>query len=226
MYESKGTSHARNLFLELTLCLLNFKRQIEMCRKVKDINKEEINRLKEKYADILQGKYELNIHKISNFVNLVIPVLAEQFKDQTDVRYFCLFSNCIPQKRSYKTKQKYVQHLCLKHGFQLPGQGLFLLNNDKNIKYGGFVCKKCKKNFKRKDHLEAHIKNVECSKSSKKKQDSKIKDNKADLRKDFLSVSNKYQKKDDDILILEKSFSNCSLVDISLEQPSIICLDE
>lgn len=86
-----------------------------MCRKVKDIKIEEINRLKNKYEHVLNGRVELNIHKISNFVNLVIPTLALQFGDQTNVRYNCLFSCCIPHKRSYQTKQKFIQHLFLKH---------------------------------------------------------------------------------------------------------------
>lgn len=135
-----------------------------MCRKVKDVKDEDINRLKEKYKDVLSGRLEMNHHKISNFVTLIIPVLAEQYKDQTNVRYNCLFSDCIPFNRSYITKQKYIQHLCLKHPHQLPGQGIFLLNSDSNIRFGGFNCEKCGRNFKRKDHFFNHSRNIDCKK--------------------------------------------------------------
>ena len=80
-----------------------------MCRKIKD-NKEMIERLKEKYENVINGIIEFHIQKISNFVNLVIPILAEQLKEQANVRYLCRFSNCIPQKKSYTTKEKFVQY--------------------------------------------------------------------------------------------------------------------
>ncbi|CAF1021476.1 unnamed protein product [Brachionus calyciflorus] len=195
-----------------------------MCRKVKDVKTEDLNRLKEKYDFVIRGSLELNIHKISNFVNLVIPTLAEQFKDQSDVRYFCLFSNCFPHKRSYKTKQKYVQHLCLKHAFQLPGQGIFLLNNDHNVRYGGFGCQKCGKNFKRKDHFDSHVKNVEnCSKTQRglKKPTDKVASE--DKEQNVFSLDSS---RDISMIEMEKSFSTCSLIDISLDQPSIICLED
>lgn len=194
-----------------------------MCRKVKDVKKEDINRLREKYDFVIRGSLELNIHKISNFVNFVIPTLAKQFKDQTNVRYFCLFSNCLPQKRSYKTKQKYVHHLCLKHAFQLPGQGVFLLNNDHNVRHGGFCCSKCGKNFKRKDHFDSHVKNVEnCTKSQKLIEKPTEKEALCGVNKPIILDSNG----DISLVELEKSFSTCSLIDISLDQPSIICLDD
>lgn len=181
-----------------------------MCRKVKDIKDEEINRLKEKYAHVLNGRLEMNVHKISNFVKLVIPTLAEQFKDQTLVRYNCLFSECIPQKRSYKSKQKYIQHLYLKHSNLLPGKGMFLLNHDRNICTDGFLCSQCGKNFKRKDHLQCHIKHVhnssKISVSTKQNpiNESEVNNNQHDI------------KNDNDIIILDETFSQCSLVDINL----------
>lgn len=197
-----------------------------MCRKVKDIKSEEINRLKEKYENVLNGRLELNIHKISNFVNLVIPTLALQYKDQTDVRYNCLFSNCIPQKKSYKTKQKYIQHLYLKHSNMLPANGLFLLNNDSNMCINGFWCSKCGKNFKRKDHLYSHFRKVAlCSNGSLM-----IENPGLERKKGQKAKKNNIKKTDTDIIILEKSMTDCSLVDISLtvdekNDQSIICLD-
>ncbi|CAF1099339.1 unnamed protein product [Brachionus calyciflorus] len=142
-----------------------------MCRKVKDVKDEEINRLKEKYKDVLSSRLEMNHHKIMNFVSLIIPVLAEQFKVQSDVRYNCLFSNCIIENRSYVRKQMFIQHLCQKHGHQLPGQGIFLLNGDSNFRYGGFDCEKCGRNFTRKDHFIFHSKNIDCKKNQKSNED-------------------------------------------------------
>ncbi|CAF1036269.1 unnamed protein product [Brachionus calyciflorus] len=184
-----------------------------MCRKVKDVKKEEINRLLEKYAHVIDGKIEFNIHKISNFKNLVIPTLAQQFKEQSVlVRYFCLFSNCIPHKKSYSTRQKYVQHLCLKHAHQLPGQGLFLLNNDHNIQFGGFRCEKCNRLFRRKDHLQSHISNV-CTKEKKSR---KFKKNNVVENDNELNET----------ILLDESFGSCRLIDISLDESSVICLDD
>ncbi|CAF0980189.1 unnamed protein product [Brachionus calyciflorus] len=183
-----------------------------MCRKVKDIKKEEIERLREKYTDVINGKIELNIHKISNFVNLVIPTLAEQFKDQALVRYLCLFSNCIPQKKSFKTKQKFVQHLCLKHAHQLPGQGLFLLSNDKSIQYGGFKCDNCSKIYTRKDHFQRHKSLICLTKQS-------TKPNKNQKKQQVIEASNS-------TITLDESFASCRLVDISLDESSVICLDD
>lgn len=198
-----------------------------MCRKVKDIKTEEINRLKEKYENVLNGKIECNMHKISNFVNLVIPILAQQYKDQSKIRYNCLFSNCIPHKRSYQTKQKYVQHVYLKHSNLLPGQGLFLINQDQNISCNGFWCSKCGKNFKRKDHLQNHINKVKtCSSGS-------ILTKNPNLDK-IQNISKKDKKYETEIITLDETFSQCSLVDISLTIPvnqenqddSIIIIDQ
>lgn len=198
-----------------------------MCRKVKDIKAEEINRLKEKYTNVLNGRIELNIHKISNFVNLVIPTLAEQFKDQTSVRYNCLFSNCIPHKRSYQTKQKYIQHLYLKHSNLLPGNGLFLLNNDTNMSLNGFWCSNCGKNFKRKDHLLSHFKKVvRCSNALVLSYNPEHE--KAKQVHDQTSTTK--TSNDQEIVVLEEKLSQCSLVNISLtihenNDDSVICLD-
>ncbi|CAF0969227.1 unnamed protein product [Brachionus calyciflorus] len=120
-----------------------------MCRKVKDVKKEEINRLFEKYEDVVNGKFDTNVHRIMNFTRLVIPTLAEQFKEQTNVRYWCMFSSCFPHQRSYKTKQ----------------------------------------NQKRERR------------------------------------TNKNNERDSEIICLDETFSTCSLVDISLDEKSIICLD-
>ena len=134
-----------------------------------------------------------------------------------------MFSDCIPHKRSYQTKQKYIQHLYLKHSNLLPGKGLFLLRHDKNISKSGFDCSECGKNFKRKDHLQCHIKKVH---------ESKIKSvtiNKAESeKKNPQSVTE--HKIESEIIILDETFSQCSLVDISLninekQNESIIILD-
>lgn len=198
-----------------------------MCRKVKDVNKEEINRLREKYAHVLNGRLEFNIHKISNFVNLVIPTLAEQFKDQTKVRYNCLFSVCIPHKRSYQTKQKYIQHLYLKHSNLLPGNGIFLLNNDNNMCVNGFWCSKCGKNFQRKDHLYSHFRKVvKCSNGEIMIIDPGLKEKQQRGKKEK-EIKTPVES---DIIVLEETLTQCSLVDISLDvqeknNDSIICLD-
>ncbi|RNA12045.1 hypothetical protein BpHYR1_036274, partial [Brachionus plicatilis] len=54
----------------------------KMCRKVKDVKQEELNRLKEKYSYVLNGRLEMNVIKIGNFVDKVLPVLVLQFLEQ------------------------------------------------------------------------------------------------------------------------------------------------
>ncbi|CAF0837346.1 unnamed protein product [Brachionus calyciflorus] len=165
-----------------------------MGRKVKDVKKEEINRLFDKYADIVNGKFDMNVHRIMNFTRLVIPTLAEQFKEQTNIRYWCMFSTCFSHQRSYKTKQKYIQHLCLKHSQQLPGKGLFLLNGDENVSSDGFWCSKCDAKVLETDPGFKII--------QRKNRKSKTKD-----------------EDDSEIICLNETFSTtCSLIDISLDE--------
>ncbi|CAF1049432.1 unnamed protein product [Brachionus calyciflorus] len=151
----------------MNMYTVHFHIYIQSQNEVKDVKDQEINRLKEKYKNVLSGRLEMNHQKIMNFVSLIIPVLTEQFKDQSDVRYNCLFSNCNIENRSYVSKQKFIQHLCQKHGHQLPDQGIFLLNGDSNFRFGGFDCEKCVRNFTRKDHF----KNIDCKKNQKSNED-------------------------------------------------------
>ena len=135
-----------------------------MCKKVKDVKQEEMNRLKEKYSYVLNGILEMNLEKISNFVNLVLPVLVLQFlKQENSLRYKCYFE-CIEVNKSFATKFGYVQHLCLKHTDKLPGGGLFLLQRQektlekiKQLKnQQNFECIHCGKSYKRKKPYERH----------------------------------------------------------------------
>ena len=142
----------------------------------------------------------------------MIPILAEQFKEQANVRFLCLFSNCIPQKKTFKTKEKFVQHLCLKHANQLPGQGLFLLSNDKSIQYGVFKCDKCSKIFNRRDHFQRHI-NLSCIKKKC------LKPKRTQKKKQVQYTSNS-------TITLDESFDSCRIVNISLDESSVICLDD
>lgn len=150
-------------------------KRIEMCKKVKDVKQEELNRLKEKYSYVLNGRLEMNLSKISNFVNLVLPVLVLQFLEQENLRYKCNF-DCNKTKRSFASKFAFIQHLCLKHTDELPGGGLFLLQRqektlakirqkDPNIYY----CNYCAKVYRRKKALENH--EEKCSQKNEKDED-------------------------------------------------------
>lgn len=106
----------------------------------------------------------MSLDKITNFVNLVLPVLVLQFLEQDNLRYNCNFSDCSKNQKSFASKFGFVQHLCLKHTNQLPGGGLFLLQrqektlariNQKNVQ-NEFKCKHCGKLYKRKDAYLKH----------------------------------------------------------------------
>lgn len=153
-----------------------------MCRKLKDVKEEELNRLKEKYSYVLNGRLEMNIQKTSNFVNIVLPVLVLQFLEQDNLRYNCNFENCKKANKSYASKFGYIQHLCLNHSNQLPGGGLFLLQKQektleklrqKNSRKE-FKCKHCERIYKRKSPYLKHEQSCSQNKSNEENVNAEI----------------------------------------------------
>ena len=111
--------------------------------------------LKLKYSRALNGQIENDPIKIENFTKYVLSSLAEPViipEISNLQRYRCLFSSCVSKVneaypsvigKSFASKQKYVQHLCIDHDQELPGSGQFILANDKSTKAGGFWCSTC-----------------------------------------------------------------------------------
>jgi hypothetical protein len=102
-----------------------------------------------------------------NFEQYVIPALARHYQRPRpeDPRYKCLFEDC--RKSSYANKATFIRHVRTIHGNQIPKSGSFL-SNSRLIRANGskFICKNCKKEYGRRDHLVQHLKrpsNKQCA---------------------------------------------------------------
>lgn len=127
----------------------------------------QIENMKRQYSQIIKNIPKEQENLKNNFVNLVIPSLCEP-KILSEIsfkpRYICLFKDCSEQKKSFASKQKFIQHLKIIHDHELPMGGAFISPNDKSTQPGGFWCSVCGHHYCRRDHLLNHFKtSIHCT---------------------------------------------------------------
>ncbi len=103
--------------------------------------------------------------KCDNFINNILPSLLSKEYDLENILsnspraaskkvFLCKFNECHPSRR-FSQRNALVRHLISFHFDDLPGGGLFLLNNPDG--FDRFKCKSCDENFKKLYLYKTHV---------------------------------------------------------------------
>lgn len=188
-----------------------------------------------KYEYILSGSYDSDKSKIEIFKNYVLKSISEPCFERKGgfmrLKFNCLFAICASRCLSFASKQKYFEHVVNFHGNELPGEGAFLIRNDKNFLIGGFQCISCAHIYSRKDKFLSHLAtNDECRSYSSiyflrgrhpiKKENSDFKHRRAFFKTEAATIINEQNK----MSLLESSFSMfgfCENINTYKESPQV-----
>jgi hypothetical protein len=105
-----------------------------------------------------------------NFIRYVLPSLAEGEQRPLPPGnlgcFRCRFPECCGME--FKCKSTFIRHTVTLHGSVIPNRGEFLSPNSSVVRSASnpFVCKACRKEFKRLDNFNQHLsswKNAKCA---------------------------------------------------------------
>lgn len=92
--------------------------------------------------------------KCHNFESIVFPSLMSEKLQPDSNMFICRFNECRRAKRSFVGRNTLVRHLIQFHYDDIPGGGLFLLQNPAS--FDRFMCKLCDGHFKIHSQYKCH----------------------------------------------------------------------